>query len=292
MMAHSSSNAALSEVAALEAASQHATGLPSAFDSPSASNPHPNSINARPPRPIVRTSSAPIPHTPRPTPPAALKRRDSMRSLETAAAIDFDIAVGNTISGDLTTTPTDAPHTTKSNNTPMLPAEVLDAVVKISCTHAPPNWQMPWQKRSQHTSGSTGFAISAAINGPESQRWILTNAHSVSYHSQVKVRKRGDDTRYIAHVVAIGRECDIALLAVDDDEFWEGGSGVHPVTFGVMPQLQESVSVVGFPLGGTGLSISAGVTSRIELQHYAHGVCKLLALQIDGTWWSGGGVSG
>lgn len=41
--------------------------------------------------------------------------------------------------------------------------------------------------------------------------------------------------------------------------------------------------MVGFPLGGTGLSISAGVTSRIELQHYAHGMCKLLALQIDGA---------
>lgn len=41
--------------------------------------------------------------------------------------------------------------------------------------------------------------------------------------------------------------------------------------------------MVGFPLGGTGLSISAGVTSRIELQHYAHGMCKLLALQIDGV---------
>lgn len=112
---------------------------------------------------------------------------------------------------------------------------------------------------------------------------MLTNAHSVSYHSQVKVRKRGDDTRYLARVLSVGRECDIALLAVDDDEFWSGGNGVHPVTFGVMPQLQESVSVVGFPLGGTGLSISAGVTSRIELQHYAHGVCKLLALQIDGV---------
>ncbi len=37
---------------------------------------------------------------------------------------------------------------------------------------------------------------------------------------QVKVKKRGDDRKFIARVLSIGVDCDVALLTVDDDEFW------------------------------------------------------------------------
>lgn len=35
---------------------------------------------------------------------------------------------------------------------------------------------------------------------------------SVDHHTQVKVKRRGSDTKYVARVLAIGVECDIALL--------------------------------------------------------------------------------
>lgn len=38
---------------------------------------------------------------------------------------------------------------------------------------------------------------------------MLTNAHSVEHHTQVKVKKRGSDTKYLATVLSIGTECDI-----------------------------------------------------------------------------------
>lgn len=38
---------------------------------------------------------------------------------------------------------------------------------------------------------------------------MLTNAHSVEHHTQVKVKKRGSDTKYLAIVLSIGTECDI-----------------------------------------------------------------------------------
>lgn len=39
--------------------------------------------------------------------------------------------------------------------------------------------------------------------------------------------------------------------AVDDDEFWKE---VHPLRFGPLPNLQESVYVVGYPIGGDTVS--------------------------------------
>ena len=57
--------------------------------------------------------------------------------------------------------------------------------------------------------------------------------------------------------------------------------GVEPLAFGAMPCLQDEVSVVGYPEGGEGVSITQGVVSRIEIQRYAHSGVSLLAIQID-----------
>eukprot|EP00434_Breviolum_minutum_P018982 symbB.v1.2.016735.t1/scaffold1281.1/size129568/3 len=48
-----------------------------------------------------------------------------------------------------------------------------------------------------------------------------------------------------------------------------------------MPSLQDEVSVVGYPLGGDGVSVTEGVVSRIEIQTYEHSGVDLLAVQID-----------
>lgn len=51
-----------------------------------------------------------------------------------------------------------------------------------------------------------GFAIAG--------RRIITNAHSVEYGSLIQVRKRGDDRKYVAEVLAYGPECDLSVLTV------------------------------------------------------------------------------
>lgn len=157
---------------------------------------------------------------------------------------------------------------------------VMDAVVKIFCVHTEPNWSLPWQRKRQFSSTSSGFLVEAEGGA----RWLLTNAHSVEYHSQVKVKRRGDDRKYLARVLAVGTECDIALLTVDDAAFWEG---VTPVRFGPLPALQDSVFVVGYPIGGDTISVTSGVVSRIEVTSYAHGATELLGVQIDAAINSG-----
>jgi len=146
----------------------------------------------------------------------------------------------------------------------------MDAVVKVFCTHTEPNYSLPWQRKRQNASTSSGFIIDG--------RRVLTNAHSVEHHTQVKLKKRGDDKKYVARVLAIGVECDLALLTVDDASFFDG---VAPVRFGQLPGLQDSVTVVGYPIGGVAISVTSGVVSRIEVTAYSHGSSELLGLQID-----------
>ncbi|KAJ7974525.1 Protease Do-like 9 [Quillaja saponaria] len=152
----------------------------------------------------------------------------------------------------------------------------MDAVVKVFCVHTEPNFSLPWQRKRQYSSSSSGFIIGG--------RRVLTNAHSVEHHTQVKLKKRGSDTKYLATVLAIGTECDIAMLAVSDDEFWDG---VCPVDFGDLPSLQDAVTVVGYPIGGDTISVTSGVVSRIEILSYVHGSTELLGLQIDAAINSG-----
>ncbi|XP_034209492.1 protease Do-like 9 isoform X2 [Prunus dulcis] len=152
----------------------------------------------------------------------------------------------------------------------------MDAVVKVFCVHTAPNFSLPWQRKKQYSSSSSGFVIGG--------RRVLTNAHSVDHHTQVKLKKRGSDTKYLATVLAIGTECDIAMLTVSDDEFWEG---ISPVKFGCLPALQDAVTVVGYPIGGDTISVTSGVVSRMEILSYVHGSTELLGMQIDAAINSG-----
>ncbi|KAL5123767.1 Protease Do-like 2, chloroplastic [Glycine soja] len=148
----------------------------------------------------------------------------------------------------------------------------LNAVVKVYCTHTAPDYSLPWQKQRQYTNH---ILCSAFMIG---DRKLLTNAHCVEHDTQVKVKKRGDDSKYVAKVLARGVDCDIALLSVESEEFWRD---VEPLRLGRLPHLQDSVTVVGYPLGGDTISVTKGVVSRIEVTSYAHGSSDLLGIQID-----------
>ncbi|EFN53636.1 hypothetical protein CHLNCDRAFT_58432 [Chlorella variabilis] len=153
---------------------------------------------------------------------------------------------------------------------------LMEAVVKVFTVHSEPNFSLPWQRKRQFSSSGSGFVIAG--------RRLLTNAHCVDHHTQVKVKRRGSDTKYVAQVLAIGMECDIALLTVEDESFWQGLEAVH---FGGLPLLQDSVTVIGYPIGGDTMSVTSGVVSRIEVTGYAHGAAELLGIQVDAAINSG-----
>lgn len=56
-----------------------------------------------------------------------------------------------------------------------------------------------------------------------------------------------DSTTVTWYLSAVGHGCDLALLAVQDPAFWEGTSELQ---LGALPDLQEEVAVLGYPIGG------------------------------------------
>lgn len=99
------------------------------------------------------------------------------------------------------------------------------------------------------------------------------------------MQRRGSDAKYLAGVLSVGWECDLAVLTVADEEFWEDMQAVqlnHKI-----PHFKESVLCVGFPVGGDTISVTGGVVSRIETQPYTQASAELLAIQIDAAINSG-----
>lgn len=145
-----------------------------------------------------------------------------------------------------------------------------DAVVKIFVTSNKMDYYRPWQSHGINSQVGSGSIIKG--------NRILTNAHVVSDHTFIQVKKNADAKKYTAKVVAIGHDCDLAVLSVDDPEFFDG---ITPLEFGGLPELQDAVTVIGYPRGGDKISITEGVVSRIELTTYSQAGRNLLTVQID-----------
>lgn len=79
--------------------------------------------------------------------------------------------------------------------------------------------------------------------------------------SSLQVRKHGNARKFAARVVAVGHECDVAMLTVDEEEFWADVDALRVADH--MPAMQETVTVVGFPTGG---AAAAGI--KLTWQFY------------------------
>ncbi len=145
-----------------------------------------------------------------------------------------------------------------------------NSIVKIFAMRSRPNYNQPWQNYPQRSSTGSGFVISG--------NRILTNAHIVANQTFLMVRKPGVQKKYIAKLEAIGNECDMAILKVEDAEFF---NGLKALGLGDLPELQTSVTVMGYPVGGDNISVTEGIISRIEPIVYSHSGRRLLAVQID-----------
>ena len=146
------------------------------------------------------------------------------------------------------------------------------AIVKIFVTAQTENYLLPWQSFRPQMSSGTGFIIN--------RKHILTNAHVVSNARHIELQKSNDARRYAARVAYAGHDCDLAVLEVADDEFFDGTTPLK--ISNTIPQLDNEVLVMGFPMGGDRISLTRGVVSRIDYSTYSHsGVDEHLVLQVD-----------
>ncbi len=79
-------------------------------------------------------------------------------------------------------------------------------------------------------------------------RLIITNAHVVADSTYVLVKRHGSGTKYKAEVQAVGHDCDLALLSVQEDAFWTTPTDMKPLELGDLPFLQSDVVVIGWVL--------------------------------------------
>lgn len=144
-------------------------------------------------------------------------------------------------------------------------------VVRIFATTQDPDYDCPWQARSPSSSTGSGVVI-----GPGE---ILTGAHVVANATFLQVQKQSTPDKAVARVKRVSHDCDLALLEiVDPDGFLDD---IHPAAIGELPALHAEVAVVGYPVGGEEISVTKGVVSRIEVQHYSHSDRHLLAVTVD-----------
>ncbi|MBR9982346.1 MAG: trypsin-like peptidase domain-containing protein [Desulfatitalea sp.] len=145
------------------------------------------------------------------------------------------------------------------------------SVVRIYAVSQTPDYLVPWAPGRTEEGWGSGFIIAG--------HRILTNAHVVGNARFITIEKEGDARRYEARVLFAAHDCDLAMLAVLDETFFEGTSAL---TLGPVPVLDSTVSVLGYPIGGDRLSVTRGVVSRIDYRVYAHsGVDAHLVAQID-----------
>ncbi|XP_058198640.1 protease Do-like 9 [Rhododendron vialii] len=144
-----------------------------------------------------------------------------------------------------------------------------DAVVGVLCTVADADVYSPWRRRQGPSLGA-GLILSG--------RRVLTTAHSVDQYTQLEVRKEvWGGPKCTATMLAVAPECDLAILTVHDDEFW---NQVKPVEFGDMPSPGDKVIIDRLRKGGAKPLVTACVLGS-GMTRYSFWGTKLLAFRIN-----------
>jgi len=157
-----------------------------------------------------------------------------------------------------------APHAVAAQDS------IRPSVVKIHTTQRLPDFLRPWTKSPLRDISGTGFVIDG--------KRILTNSHVVTYPSQIYVQPYQSAEKFPAKVIAFSAAMDLAVLSVEDETFFHDRAAL-PLDEG-LPRVKAPVNVYGFPVGGDQMSVTEGISSRVEYTAYYFGVAGL-RIQID-----------
>ena len=148
--------------------------------------------------------------------------------------------------------------------------KIRDSVVKIFGSVRQPDPFRPWTKGSPHDITGSGVVIAG--------KRILTNAHVVNHASQVFVQPDKSSEKLSAKVEALAPGIDLAVLKLDDESFFDHHPAL-PIDSKV-PALQQTIFAYGYPEGGSELSITRGIVSRVEFTQY-YLLTEGLRIQVD-----------
>lgn len=116
-----------------------------------------------------------------------------------------------------------------------------------------------YSEKSIHRDAGTGIIISG--------NRILTNAHVVSNSNYLKVKHFNSSKFYKADVQYLGFDCDLAILKVEEEEFF---NGVEPLEISESsPALGSNLLILGYPGGDENITLENGNVSRVERVRYS-----------------------
>ncbi len=149
-------------------------------------------------------------------------------------------------------------------------AQVRKSVVKILASVRQLDPFRPWTNGAAHDVTGSGVVIAG--------KRILTNAHVVNHASQVSIQPDKSSEKLSGKVEMLAPGIDLALIKLDDQSFFDS----HPALpmNPKVPALQQTIFVYGYPEGGSELSITRGIVSRLEFADY-YLLAKGLRVQVD-----------
>lgn len=151
-----------------------------------------------------------------------------------------------------------------------VPLVLERAIVRLENTSQRGDWRTPWNPGRPQRSTGSGFVIEGGR--------ILTNAHVVADSKNLVITLHGDATPHEARIVALGHDCDLALVEPVEKGLLDARV---PLRFSTMPDVGEEVTALGYPAGGRWLSSTTGVVSRIDYTGSVHAGSAHLAVQTD-----------
>ena len=155
--------------------------------------------------------------------------------------------------------------------TPAEGAGIEDSVVRIVNYSQRGDWYSPWNLSTVQESSGSGFIIEGGL--------VMTNAHVISDARHLLIFLHNNPQPHEAEVYLVAHDGDLALLRPRDHKLLDN---VPSLSFGGLPELGSIVVSLGYPVGGTRLSSTRGIVSRIEPQVYTHsGADRHLTVQTD-----------
>jgi S1-C subfamily serine protease len=129
------------------------------------------------------------------------------------------------------------------------------SVILITNHSVRPNVTKPWKAHDPVRSTGTGFVLG--------DKRLITNYHVIEFGASIRVERHGKPGNFEARVLCRSRLSDLALLTVDDDSFWED---LPSVTLqDTVPELDDTVVAVGYPLQARSVTVTRGVVSTVAL---------------------------
>jgi S1-C subfamily serine protease len=129
----------------------------------------------------------------------------------------------------------------------------------------------PWSGGGVHRSSGTGFILKG--------KKMITNAHVVARAKYIMASKGTSNQWFPVRVRFFAHDCDLAFLEPLEEDFWTGSSSLE---MGGIPESNTEITVVGYPMGGSQISYTRGIVSRVEQQTYSHSLIDAhLTIQVD-----------